>query len=59
MASPRQRLYKMISLLDLEGLSFAHTGSALIDILKKYNTLFGFYFPEVSSGRGRTFVCGA
>jgi len=60
-----QRIYKIVSIIDLKGLGFSHTGngassvytaaltfavagSKLLDLVKKYNSLFAWFYPEVT-----------
>jgi len=42
----QKRIYKVVSIIDLNGLSFSHTGSKLLDLVKKYNSLFAWFYPE-------------
>lgn len=43
-----RRIYKVVVVLDLEGLSVAHVGQKFINLCKKVNGLFGWHYPETA-----------
>jgi len=42
----RKRIYKTVAIIDLKGFGWSHTGSKMLDLVKKYNSLFAFFYPE-------------
>ena len=41
-----KRLYKVVQVVDLKGLGWAHTDSRMYALLKHYNSVFGWNYPE-------------
>tara|TARA_B110001452_G_scaffold51895_1_gene39549 strand:+ start:495 stop:1586 length:1092 start_codon:yes stop_codon:yes gene_type:complete len=42
----KKRLYKMVQVIDLKGLGWAHTDSQMYALLKHYNSVFSWNYPE-------------
>ena len=43
-----RRLYKVLVVIDLEGLSLSHVGSRFVRLCKRVNETFGWHYPETA-----------
>ena len=42
----KKRIYKVVLVVDVSGLTLAHTGSRFIGVFRTANSLFSYYYPE-------------